>query len=181
MGPDPLTIEFHWPRERQPSVADDPSVVPPVVPHLLGIAPPQRKTGNRSLVNTVVDFNRQIICGVEVGRDIQRVGGIASLVSSHLGSIQPDPRRIKRGSEMQFHVKVRGLHRHLKGTEIPGLAHIVVMPADVPGMRQVHRFCLGWNGLLPSGGGANLTWVGAKKPIAIQINRGRGESRSAED
>ena len=181
MRPDPLPIDFHWARQGQPNVADDPAVVPPVVPHLLGIASPRRKTGNRRLANTVVNLNRQIICRVEVGSDIQRVGGIASFVFSHLGSIQPDPRRIKRGSKMQVHVKVRGLHWHLKGPEIPGLAQVVVVPAKVPGMRQVHRLCLGRKSLLPSGGGANLTWVCAKKPIAIQINRGRGESRSAED
>jgi len=41
----PLPIDFNGARQRQPNVADDPPVVPPVVPDLLGIRPRIAKPG----------------------------------------------------------------------------------------------------------------------------------------
>src|SRR5580698_9427090 len=106
MASDPLPIDFYLFAKRQPDVADDPSVVPPVVPHRLGIRFAHGKARNRSLAHAIIDLDRQIIYGVDVRSNVQRVGGIASLVSSDRGSIQPDPRRIKRRSEVQLYVQV---------------------------------------------------------------------------
>ena len=78
-------------------------------------------------------------------------------------------------------MKAGRLDRHLKGSEIPGLAHIVVVLTDVPGMRKVYRFGVSGEFLLPFASSTDLIWIGTEKPVAIQVNRRRGKSRDAND
>src|SRR5438132_10388392 len=97
-----------------------------------------------------------------------------------LHTVQPDMSLVEGRSEMQFDMLAGSLRRPLDPAEIPRDAPVIVQPADIPGMWNVDRFRTRWKRRRPTGALTALLGVGAKLPVPIQIDPGRGLQRHRE-
>ena len=164
---------------REPDVAHDAAVVPPVVPDVGD--EPHRPARNRGKAGTVIDLDRQEIARARRRRDVEEVLRVAALVLSQLHAVQPHAGFVERGSEVNLEVLGEQRSGDLECLEVPGDAFVIVVGADVPGVRDGDGLGLGGQGLRPLRSWPFLRRMGSKAPVVVQADAGGGLRHGAEE
>ena len=141
-APDPLSTHAQRATRREPHVADDAAIRPPVVPGLGLAARPEAR--DRGRAGPIVDCNGQEIDRAQMRSDVEGVRGETTFVLSDLDPVQPDASRVEGGAKVQLHLARFRSGGQFKSPEIPGGAEIGVMLADVPAVGHADRFRSGW-------------------------------------
>src|SRR5262249_35175024 len=160
-------------------IADDTAVVPPVVPDVAAGFQFESETGNARFGRAIVELNGDgVFSRLKEFGDIKEIAGVAALVGADGSAVDPDVRKIEGRCEMEFDVYLRRERREVEGAEIPRNAFVVVVFADVPGVRHADRFRAGGDGLEPGLRFAFGCGISAKEPVTVEIHLlgGCGES-----
>ena len=157
----------------QPNVTNNSTVVPPVVPNVLRGLQLHCQAGDTDQRGPVVQLDcDQILACLYKFRDIKKIFGMAAVVASGLNSIHPDSRMVKRRAKMQLQLLDWATRWQFERAKIPGNSFIVVVLADIPGVRNRHLLGAFRHRFAPPRLFALGFRVNPEQPATIQIDFG---------
>ena len=123
----------------QPNVTHNSTVVPPVIPNVLRGLQLHRQAGDSRQGGPVIQFDcDQVLAWPYQFRDVKEIFGVAAVVASGRNSIDPDSRMVKCRTKMQLQLLDWAPRWQFEGAKIPRNSFIVVVLADIPGVRNRH-------------------------------------------
>ena len=155
---------------RQPNIAHNAAVVPPVVPNRVAAAQRHRIAGDSGETGPIIDLHGDKVGGAELRPGIHPPLCMAAFVRPGFHAVEPYAGLVERGAEVQFHALISSARRQCEGAEIPRHAFIVGVLADVPRVRNGHRLGGRRNVRGPALGHARSGAIDGHAPLAIQVD-----------
>ena len=171
IGPNLLAADEHAFVFCEPNITDDAAVMPPVIPDVAPGLQLESEVGDAGFGGAIVELDRDdVLAGLEEFGDVEKILAMAAFVFAGFQAVDPNARKIKGCGEMKFDVFLRGQGGQIERAEIPGDAFVVVVLADVPGVRDADRFGASGNSLEPALGFAVGLGIDAEKPWSVKID-----------
>ncbi len=164
-GSNVLAANPYRSRGCEPDITHQATVGPPVVARIRAAS--RRDARDRCHSRAVVESDHKDVRATQTTGDIERVGCEASFVRSQLLAVQPDPRAVEGGSEVQLDMTGPGCE--FEPPKVPGNTAIVVQAANIPRMRHRDGLRSSRDRLRPSGSQTALLGVRAELPVGIQV------------